>query len=139
MTTVTFPFILVIPFLYYLCFSKKNERILARERVLLAWFIALYSFQPTILSILVEMSMCQSFSFGSYLRIYLIEDCNSERYLLFYYYFVLPLLIIFSAFIPFFLLIYMCIKKKKGILFNPEIFQKIGFILTGYKRERFYW
>ena len=101
--------------------------------------VALYSFQPTILSILVQMSMCESFNFGSYLKVYLLESCDSTLYLSFYYDLVLPLLIIFSILLPGFLIIYISIKKYRGQLFDKEVMQKIGFIITGFKKQNFYW
>ena len=142
--TIFFPFILVLPSFYYLaifCKKKvsKNDKNIAKNKVILTLCVALYSFQPTILSILVQMSMCESFNFGSYLKVYLLESCDSTLYLSFYYDLVLPLLIIFSIFLPGFLAIYISIKKYRGQLFHKEVMQKIGFIITGYKKQNFYW
>ena len=140
--TVAFPFVLIFPFFYYLLSFKKRtkeEKSLAQKKVVLAFLIALYSFQPSILSNLIELSVCKEFYFGFFLQAYLIENCNSDFYLNFYYYFVLPLLIIFSALIPIVIMIYFYIKKRKGLLFDQSVSQKIGFLLIGFKKENFYW
>ena len=142
--TFIFPFILVSPSICYLtilCKKKisKIDKIMVKNKVMLAFCVALYSFQPTILSILVQMSMCEFFNFGSYLKVYLVESCQSTLYLSFYYYLVLPMLFIFSIFLPGFLIIYIFAKKKRGQLFNKKVLQKIGFILIGFKKQNFYW
>ena len=137
--TIIFPFIIVIPFFYYILCSKEKDKIRSKNKLLSALLIAIYSFQPTILSILMEMSMCEKLHFGSFLRIFMIESCDSERYLLFYYCLVIPLLVIFAGFIPLILFIYIMFKKKRNILFDQSITQKIGFIFTGYKKENYYW
>ena len=143
-STIIFPFLLVVPFCYYLsilCKKKvsKDEKAMAKNKVILALCVALYSFQPTILSILVQMSMCESFNFGSFLKVHLVENCESTLYLSFYYYMVLPLLIIFTFLLPGFLIIYICLKRYRGQLFDKEAMQKIGFIITGFKKQNFYW
>ena len=142
--TIIFPFILVFPsfcYLTVLCKKKasKIDKNIVKDKLMLAFCVALYSFQPTILSILVQMSMCESFNFGSYLKVYLVESCESALYLSFYYYLVLPLLIIFTFFLPGFLIIYICLKRYRGQLFDKEAMQKIGFIITGFKKQNFYW
>ena len=139
---VIFPFALIFPFFYYLCSCKKNVKLdksLAFRKIFLAFFIALYSFQPSILSNLIELSICQKFFFGSYLQAYLLESCNADFYLNFYYFFVLPLLIIFSSVLPLIIIIYMVIKMRQGLLFDTIVSQKIGFLLIGYKKSNFYW
>ena len=139
---VVFPFVLIFPFFYYLCSCKnsiKHDKSLALRKIFLAFFIALYSFQPSILSNLIELSICQKFFFGSYLQAYLLESCNGDFYLNFYYFFVLPLLIIFSSVLPLIIIIYMFIKMRKGLLIDPIVSQKIGFLLIGYKKSNFYW
>ena len=142
--TIIFPFLLVIPSCCYLSIylkkkASEDEKIMAKNKVILAFCVAFYSFQPTILSILVQMSMCEFFNFGSYLKVYLVESCQSTLYLSFYYYLVLPMLFIFSIFLPGFLIIYIFAKKKRGQLFNKKVLQKIGFILIGFKKQNFYW
>ena len=142
--TIIFPFILVFPSIYYLaifCKKKvsKNDKNIAKNKVMLSFCGALFFSTNNPLSILVQMSMCESFNFGSYLKVYLLESCENPRYLSFYYDLVLPLLIIFSIFLPVFLVIYISIKKYRGQLFDKEVMQKMGFIITGYKKQNFYW
>ena len=94
---------------------------------------------PIIFMKLIEMCLCQNFNIGSYLRIYLDENCESERYQNFFYYIILPSLIIFSGLMPFLILIYILFKKKEGTLFDKSISSKIGFIITDFRRTKYFW
>lgn len=137
----------MLPFFLYCCKCRKKsennkspkEKKGAFKKIFVALCVSFYSLQPTIMSVLVELSICEDFNFGSFLKSNLVESCNSSRYLIFYYYFVLPLLIIFSAVFPLFVIVYIWTKNKKGLLFNPNIYKKIGFLLIGYKKNTYFW
>lgn len=134
-----------MPFFLYCCECKKkenkknNEKSLALKKIFVALCVSIYSIQPTIMSVLVELSICEDFNFGSFLKSFLVESCNSSQYLIFYYYFVLPLLIIFSAVLPLFVIVYIWTKNKKGLLFDQAVYEKIGFLLIGFRKNTYYW
>ena len=119
-------------------FIKRQENHFI-EKVLVSLAISFYSLQSSILSALVELSVCQEFDFGSYLTVYLTENCNSERYLNFYHFMVFPMLLMFSTILPFLALAYIVIKHKKGQTQQKGVFRKIGFFIIGYNPKKYYW
>ena len=136
--TILLPFLVLIFFSFFFCWNRQqNQTFFVKRKMMITLSITLYSFNSLILRTFVQLIDCQNFEFGSYLRIYLIESCNDQRYHFYYYSIILPTIFIFAFILPVFTFFY--IFKNRKFLEEFSMITKIGFIIMEYKQERYYW
>ena len=67
----------------------------------------------------------------------MIEECFTTSHNHWIFWYIIPGFLIFGVLFPFIAFAYMWINRNN--LSEEKIISKIGFLLNGYEKERFYW
>ena len=137
---VAFPIgISIFLFDYYLIkqFMFRESWKIFLKKIRLSFFIAIFIFNSSIINSLVDISDCQSINSRLYIRNYLLEDCNSDRYLIFFYSFSIPVFIMTAIILPILAIVYLFRQRNK--IYDKEIMKNIGFLINGYRGSFYYW
>ena len=130
--------LLIFWFGYKFCFAKKMFTYQAIEKFILTFSITISYFLPSVINSLAEFLNCTQLYSESYVTNQLSERCsNNPRYMLWRNALIFPSLFIFLFLFPLLALIYM--HKNRDNLFQPNILQKISFLVNGYTSKTFYW
>lgn len=116
--------------------SRRPIEFLSRK-LTISLTLSVFTLHSNIVNSLLELSDCELIYEETYLRSYLIENCESERYKNWFYYFVLPNFMIYGFFIPLFAFIFLL--KNRSLVLDKDIIEKIGFLVNGYKTKKYYW
>ena len=117
--------------------SKIKDPIALTKKLTLGCLISIFTFQSSVITALVTVFDCQDIQSKSYIREYLLESCNDDRYLTFYYFLALPVFLVFAIFLPLGLFLYMFYKRRN--ICSKEVMNRIGFLINGYKTSYYYW
>ncbi len=138
---------IILPFLYcfFLLFFWLIHKILRKisiqfmkERFFLTSALVYYYFQPSITNALSDFLNCTKVGENYYLSNYLNEECtNNNRYLMWVLFLVLPSFVIYAIIFPGLAFFYMFLKRNK--LYEGDVIYKVGFMLNGFAKEKFYW
>lgn len=138
---ILIPIIYSITFLLFWLIYFKLKKIGKKqllERYLITSAISYYYFQPSIISNLSEALDCTKIGKYSYITNYLIEQCtDNNRYSNWMFSAILPSFIIYAFVLPAITFSYMW--KHKNNLYDTNIIYKIGYMLNGLCKDKFYW
>jgi len=138
-TTLLPPFMLLLFSLLFIALKNvfKLNEITFKDCFMVILIISIYSFQSTILNSLSEILDCIKIDNDQfYISSYLLENCNSSRYLTWFYFFILPIMTIYTFIFPASAFFY--IKYRKKHLYYNKL-KAFGFLTNGYKKSKFYW
>ena len=107
------------------------------RKLTLGCLISIFTFQSSVITSIVTLFDCQSIQSNLYIREYLLENCDSSRYMDFYHYLALPVFIVFAIGLPLGVFIYMFANRKE--IYSKEVMNRIGFLINGYKTNYYYW
>lgn len=130
----------VLPFCFSIIFSLYviiKERKISIHQFSFSLSISIFLLQSNIFSSLLEILQCQEIDNHYYLKNYLAESCETERYRIWKNYLVFPFLFLYIIAVPS-ILIYFMAKHWKN-LYDQNVIRFIGFSLNGLKKDRFYW
>lgn len=100
--------------------------------------ITIFSMQPSIINALVNMISCIEIDKDSfYVANYTDEKCWTNQHYQWIFQCFVPSFFFYGVFMPLSIFLYMKINEKN--LYEMRYLKKIGFLLTGYKRKKFYW
>lgn len=141
---VIIPFILVvffvINFLINLARKKYTKPWNFFEKTMSSLTISLFMAQPSIFNSVFAITDCVTLDSGtSYIKTNLDESCLSNFYLDFYIRMIIPTLLIFGILLPLIAFSFMFFYRKNIFEEKSHIRKYFGFLLNGYKNEKFYW
>lgn len=125
--------------LFWGCYSLyyKKDWSYMFERFFITSILVIIFFMPTIINTCAQFLNCTEIDGDHYITNYLNESCTSNKYLTWNYALILPGFLFFFVIFPGMILIYMI--KNKNHLFSKNVLYKVGYMIKGYKSERFYW
>ena len=101
------------------------------------YFVSIFLLQPSIFDSLLEILNCTKIDNKTYIKSYLIESCESERYKSWIYFLVIPAFLFYVLIIPFSLFYFMAKNQKK--LYHKDVMKYLGFSLNGLSKNKYYW
>ena len=130
------PFIFSILFFLYLFIRHKEVR---KENYFESYIfcisISIFLLQSSIFNSLLEVLKCKEIDGKYYIERYLLENCNSERYMNWRNYLIIPSFCFYAGIVPA-SMIYFMGKNKKNLHKNKLL---IGLSLNGLGKTKFYW
>ena len=119
-------------------FYRKLKMTLIFEKCLITLFITMLYFQSPVINALANIVNCTTIENETYITHYLIEQCTHNlRYQYWIYFLIIPSFIFFAIVLNLIPFLYMAHHKSQ--LFSQAVLCKIGFLLNGYSRDKFYW
>ena len=135
------PFIFICIFLIYHLFfilTKKISKTEGFQSLMIYCSISLFYFQSPIITAICEMLDCSQIGEAKYLSKFLTESCtNNPRYFKWLTFMIVPNFLFYAIILPLIFFFYM--KYHKSHLFRKDVIYKIGFLLTGFSSEKYYW
>ena len=141
---VFMPFIFVLFFVIYfliiLARKKYTKPFNFFEKTMSTLTISLFMAQPSIFNSIFLLTDCVALDPGtSYIKTNLDESCLSNFYLDFYQRMIIPTFFIFGILLPLISFCFMVYHRKKIFEKKSNIRNYFGFLLNGYKNDKFYW
>jgi len=135
-----FPFIITVLFILYLRFLKlAKDQIWSR--LLIAFSIIVCSLQSPIFSSFFEILLCDNFQSNdqsfSYIHTQLSERCYTSSYFIWVFYFIIPAFFFYGILLPSISYIYIFYHREN--LYETDVLNRIGFLINGYKKEKYFW
>lgn len=138
---ICLPFLyIIVYFLFYLLFKfiRRFSFKYFKENFILTSSLVFYYFQPSVTNVLSDFLNCTKIGENYHLSNYLEEQCtNNNRYFIWTLILVIPSLLIYTFFFPGIAFLYMFANRKR--LYDADTIYKIGFMLNGFVKEKFYW
>lgn len=112
------------------------------KRLLIAFSIIVCSLQSPIFSSIFQTLNCDKFNeietnFIFFVHFNFSVQCFTPYYFSWVYYYLLPNFIFYGVLLPLLSFVYTFSKRKN--LYEASVLNHIGFLINGYKREKFYW
>ena len=108
------------------------------EKYLITVAITMAYFLSPVINALASFFNCTTLYSNKYITQNLWEKCNDNpRYSVWRLNVMLPASLFYGIFLPLVLFLYLY-KNRKDLL-EEKILKKIGFLLNGYSKDKFYW
>ena len=133
---IVFSIFLAIFWILYKFHQKKSFNFII-EKYMITLNIIFFYFQSPIINSLCDILNCTRLGKSSYISVYMIEECFTTSHNHWIFWYIIPGFLIFGVLFPFIAFAYMWINRNN--LSEEKIISKIGFLLNGYEKERFYW
>ena len=112
------------------------------SRITIVFSIIVCSMQSQIFSSFFEILSCDGFqsddsSYSYYIHSDSSEKCYTSSYYSWVISFIIPAFGFYGILLPLMAFIYIFINRKN--LYETQVLNRVGFLLNGYKKDKFYW
>ena len=136
---ILFPFLFsfgsVLFWLLKFCKYRKNGNYFSKFVLTIA--ITLFFFQSPMINQMTEFLKCVSIENNLYNDGFPIETCTNPKYILWRDALIIPVFCFYSILLPIVAFGYMFLNRND--LYEEHIIYKIGFLLSGFKENKYYW
>lgn len=136
---ILFPFCFCLGVVFFwllkFCFSPKNQDFFSKALVTIA--ITLFFFQSPMINQMTDFLHCFKIEDNSYNYGLPIENCANPKYIFWRNALIIPVFCFYSILLPIITFGYMF--QNRNDIYEEHIICKIGFLLNGYKEDKYFW
>ena len=116
---------------------QKQSKYENAQRGFITIAITLFFFQSPMINQMTEFLKCFSIENNLYNDGFPIETCTNPKYILWRDALIIPVFCFYSILLPIVAFGYMFLNRTE--LYEEHIIYKIGFLLSGFKENKYYW